>query len=306
MEPSSQLDSASLLDSTTSGLTKVLKAVRKHWPIAVACITLGTGIAVVVTKSQRKVYATQSLVEIDAEPKARYLGEKAQGVNDIGADYYDSVSYTQTQYKIIVSDNILGQVVGVLGLASDPDFGGRPGAPASPETATSILRGRVRIDPVRDSRLINIRIEDFEPKRAKKISDTLNNVYIRGNLDTAIQSSSEAVSWLTEQLDRVEKTLNETEDRLHAFKKENELPSTSINDSSNMLRMEMMAYTDALTKVRTEEAEIAARVGELERIETKPEQIESSELLKDAFLTTARSAYATALNAKSELLASGK
>src|ERR1700723_2912149 len=107
MEQAPQFDSpsASVLENTTSGLSKVLKAVRKHWPIAIACITLTTGISIVMTKSERKVYATQSLVEIDAEPKARYLGDRAQGVSDIGADeYFDSVSYAQTQYKIIVSD----------------------------------------------------------------------------------------------------------------------------------------------------------------------------------------------------------
>ncbi len=73
-----------------------------------------------------------------------------------------------------------------------------------------------------------------------------------------------------------------------------------------MLRMEMTSYTEALSRVRTQEAEIGARVGELEHIETNPEQLESSELLHDAFLTSARSAYASALNSKSELIASGK
>jgi uncharacterized protein involved in exopolysaccharide biosynthesis len=81
MEQSSQLDAptASALESTASGVTKILKAVRKHWPIAVACITLTTGISVLVTKSERKVYATQSLVEIDNEPHAQYLGDRTRG-----------------------------------------------------------------------------------------------------------------------------------------------------------------------------------------------------------------------------------
>jgi polysaccharide biosynthesis transport protein len=304
--PSNETANASLLENTTSGLTKLLRAARKHWPIAVACVTLSTGISVVLTKSERKVYATQSLVEIDAEPKARYLGNKAEGVSDIGSGDWDTYTYTQTQYKIVVSDNILEKVVGVLGLASEPDFGGRPGAPVTPDIAAAILRGRVRIDPVKDSRLINIRIEDFEPKRTKKISDTLNNVYIEENLNTAISSSSDAVNWLNSQLDHVEKQLEETENALHAFKEKNELPSTSINDVSNMLRMEMTAYTEELSKVRTQETGIAARVGELERVETNPEQLESSELLHDPFLTAARGSYETALNAKNELLAGGK
>ncbi len=307
MEQSPQIDAPSVLENTTSGLSKVVKAVRKHWPIALACITLAVGISVVTTKSQRKVYATASLVQIDAEPRGRYLGDKANGVNDIGADeWYDSVAYAQTQYKIIVSDNILGKVINVLGLATEPDFGGRPGAPASPDVSAAILRGHVKIDPVKDSRLVTIRIEDFDPGRAKKISDTLNNIYIEENLNTAIASSSDAVTWLGSQLDHVEKQLEETENSLHAFKEKNELPSTSINDASNMLRMEMTAYTDALSKVRTQEAEIGARVGELEHIETNPEQLESSELLHDAFLTNARGAYAAALNSKSELIAAGK
>jgi succinoglycan biosynthesis transport protein ExoP len=308
MEHPPQLDTASvsLLDNSTSGLAKILKAARKHWPIAVACISLTTGISVVYTRSQRKVYATQSLVEIDAEPKARYLGEKAQGMTDIGAADWDTYTYTQTQLKVIVSDNILGKVVSALGLATDPDFGGSPKTPAAPDIAAGILRGHVKVDQIKDSRLVTVRIEDFDPARAKKISDTLDNVYIEENLNTAIASSSDAVSWLTSQLDHVEKQLEETENHLHEFKEKNDLPSTSINDASNMLRMEMTAYTEALSKAHMQDAEISARVGELEKIETNPEQIESSELLKDGFLTGARTAYETAVNAKSELIAAGK
>ncbi len=160
-------------------------------------MTLTTGISLVVTKSERKVYATQSLMEIDAEPRGRYIGDKVNGVTDLGADeYYDSVAYTQTQLKIIVSDSILGKVVSALGLASDPDFGGRPGAPIATDLAGAILRGHIRLDPIKDSRLVNIRIEDFDAKRAKKISDTLNNIYIEENLNTAISSSSDAVTWI--------------------------------------------------------------------------------------------------------------
>ena len=77
----------------------------------------------------------------------------------------------------------------------------------------------------------------------------------------------DAFTWLNGQLDHVEEELEETENELHAFKEKNELPRTPINDASNMLRMEMTEYTGALAKTRTQEAEISARVGELERVE---------------------------------------
>src|ERR1700735_952301 len=147
MEQAPQLDAptVSALENTASGLTKILKAVRKHWPIAIACITLAMGISVLFTKSQRKVYGTQSLVEIDSEPHAQYLGDKTRGVNDIGDDYFDGATYIQTQHRIIVSDKILGVVVSTLGLASDPDFGGHLGTPAPNDVAATILRSHVKV-----------------------------------------------------------------------------------------------------------------------------------------------------------------
>src|SRR5580700_5763971 len=94
---------SSVLENTASGFTKILKTVRKHWPIAVACITLTTGISVLVTKSTRKVYESQSLIEISTQV-SQPLGDKTRGVIDLGAnDYWDGLAYSQTQYKIIVA-----------------------------------------------------------------------------------------------------------------------------------------------------------------------------------------------------------
>ena len=308
MDQASQATSptASVIENTTSGLTKVLKAVRKHWPIAVACVTLTTGIAVLFTRSQRKVYSTATLLQIDPQVQ-QVLGDKMHGVSTMGAeDYWDGVEYVQTQYKIMVSDRLLGSVVRNLGLASDKDFGGSPTAAAPMDIATGILRSRVKVEPIKDTRLCWVRVEDFDPKRAKRIADTLTNTFIDDNLESGVASSSDAVVWLTGQLDHVEKELEQTENSLHAFKEKNQLPSISINDASNMLRMEMSAYTEALTHSRTEEADFAARVAELEKVETNPEEIASSELLKDGFLTQARSSYEQALKEKAELLAEGK
>ncbi len=296
----------SVLENTASGLTKILKAVRKHWPIAVACITLTTGISVLVTKSTRRVYESQALIEINTQV-SQPLGEKTRGVIDLGADsYWDGMAYAQTQYKIIVADKTLGAVVRTLGLASDVDFGGKPGAPATVEGAAAILRKRVAVEPVKDSRLCVIKVEDFDAKRVKRIVDTLTTTYIQQNLDSAIESSTDAVSWLNGQLDHVEKQLEETENSLHAFKEKNDLPSTSINDSSNVLRMEMMSYSESLTHTRTEEAELAARVNELAKVEANPLEMPSSELLKDPFLTEARTSYDSALNERNGLIVAGK
>jgi capsular exopolysaccharide synthesis family protein len=291
---------------TASVLPRILRVVRKHWPVVLVCVTTGVAVSVLVTNSMRKVYTTQSLLQIDAESHSQYLGDKTRGVSDIGAESSDSSSYIQTQFKIIHSDKILGSVVNTLGLASDPDFGGRPGKPAATDTATQLLRARVRVDPILNTRLVSIAVEDFDPKRAKRIVDTITNTYIEENLQTAVSSSVDAFTWLEGQLDHVEKQLEDTENALHAFKEKNALPSTDLNETSNIIRMEMVEYTGALAKSRTQEAELAARVSEFERLEANPEHLESSELLKDTFLTNARNAYEIALNAKNELVASGK
>ena len=290
--------------------TALLKALRKGWPIIIASVILCAGASLLYWRSQPAVYEALTLLEINPNP-AQPLGDKASDVHDMGVGvYWDAQEYYQTEYRIVTSDRVLGAVVRDLSLTTDYSFYGLktpPGTPIPIETAVSVLRSRTTVDPVKNSRLFHIKVEDTDPKRARRVSDAIANAFIDQNLQTAVNSSIEAVSWLSGQVDHVKQELERDENALHDFKQTNDLPSTSINEASNMLRLEMIDYNTALTRTRTRKQELLARNTELGKVTPEnPDDLPSSELLASGYLQQLRTQYQQAVKDRAALVAEGK
>jgi capsular exopolysaccharide synthesis family protein len=295
-------------DPSDEGIWSLLKSARKHWAIVVATTVLAVGTALFYAKSATKIYQASTLLEIDPNPVAPLKDNKAI---DMGAgDYWDTQEYYSTQYKILVSDRVLGKVARDLALTHDYEFLGYEQPPAEAPTvalASAVLRGHVIVDPIKNSRLVWVHVEDRDPKRAQRLCDAVAAAYIAQNLDTAVNSSADAALWLSGQLDHVGHQLEHDEDALHEFKRENDLPSTSINEASNMLRVEMQELDTALTQTRTKREELAARFAELSKVSPDtPDQLPASELLGNTYLQSLRKEYQEAEKERVALAAEGK
>jgi capsular exopolysaccharide synthesis family protein len=298
-----------LSPDTGDGLWSLLKSVRKHWAIPVATTMLSVGVAVAYAKSSPRIYQASTMLEINPNP-VQPLKEDSKAIDMGVGDYWDAHEYYSTQYKIIESDRVLGKVVRDLGLAQDNGFMGLaspPPAPPSLATATAVLRSRLGVEPIKGSRLVLVKVEDRDPQKARQICDAVAASYLEQNLDTAVNSSAEAVMWLSGQVDHVREELGHDEDALHAFKRDNDLPSTSINEASNMLRNEMQQFDTALAQTRTKKEELTARQAELSKVSAdNPDQLPASELLSSIYLQALRKEYETAEKDRLGLLAEGK
>ena len=242
---------------------------RKYWPTVIAVALVLIGASLIYSKAVTKIYEATTLIEISPNATAP-LGDDGKATLNMGAGLsWETHEYYETQYRIIASDRVLGDVARVLALASDADFMGHP-APGSKlptvADATGVLRAEVAVEPVKYSHLVHIKVDDKDPGRAKRIADAVAQAYMDQNLDTALTATSDAVVWLGGQVDHVKLELNRDEDALHEFKRNNDLPSTSINEASNMLRLEMQELDTALTQTRTKKAQIAARAAELAKV----------------------------------------
>ncbi|MGH7280834.1 MAG: GumC family protein, partial [Polyangiaceae bacterium] len=197
-----------------------------------------------------------------------------------------------------------------MGLASDYSFFGLSSPPAKPftvEQAAVALRGHVLVEPVKNSRLVAVKVDDVDPKRAKKLADAVANAFINNNLEKAVNATSDSVAWLGGQVATVKKDLEGNEDALHAFKEKNDLPSTSINESSNMVRLEMQEFDKALTETRTHKQELLARSSELAKVSPdSPDLLPASELLASGYLGQLRKEYLDAVREGKALRAAGK
>jgi capsular exopolysaccharide synthesis family protein len=303
---------ADVMSDQTSpgGALALLKTLRKHWPIVASATLLAIGAGLLISKSSTRIYQSSSLVEI--EPRASQpLGDKGNEMLEMGTDnYWDTRDYYETQYKIVQSDRVLGAVVRDLALANDPSFLGVSASSSKASNvdfAIDVLRSRLTVEPVRNSRLIYIRVDDRDPARAKRLCDATANAYIEQNFQTALNATSDAVVWLNGQMDHVKQDLEHNENALYDFKLRNDLPSISINDAANMLRVEMQELDTALTHTRTKREELAARNAELSKISPEtPDDLPASELLASPYLQELRKQYQDALKERSALLGEGK
>jgi capsular exopolysaccharide synthesis family protein len=298
-------------ESSLGGFVAIFKILRKYAAMVIACVILSGGGTLLYSRSMPKVYQASTLIEMN--PRANQpLGDSASGTFDIGAGlFWDPTEYYQTQYKLISSGAVLTAAVEKLSLQTDDDFLGYPPEskhdPISAADVAGMLAQRINVDPIKGTRLFFLRASDTDPKRSKRIADAVASVYIDQNLQAAISSSSEAVAWLDGQIDHIKGELEVDENALYAFKQRNNLPSISINDSSNSMRQEMEAFDQALTKTRMLKAELQARKAELGTVSPdNPDAVASSELLSNAYLQSLRGAYLKAAADRSALISQGK
>lgn len=297
-----------LVEEAAGAGLRLLKSIRKQWPMVAALTLLATGLTFLYVKIAKPVYQARALVEIN--PQAfQPLGQTKTDQVDMGAGtYWDTREYYETQYKIIRSDRVLAAVVHDLGLANDHEYVGEVAPGSDPtQAALDVLRASVTVEPVKESRLVEVKVEDQQAERARRVCDSVVKTYIDQNLQTAVDASGDAVVWLSGQVEHIKTDLEQNENDLFSFKQRNELPSTSINEASNMLRVELQEYDTALTHIRTRKQELAARRAELLQVNPDhPDVLPGSELLASSLLQSLRGQYVEAQRQTASLVASGK
>ncbi len=286
---------------------RTLAGVAKHWPIVVALFLVGTGAAFLWSKSRPKIYQASAMLEFDPNP-IRPLGGQNDPMMLAWTSFLDNQENYQTQFTIITSDAVLSKVVRDLGLAADPAFSGGAGRTSkdATESAISTLRGKIIVEPVKNSRLFYVRVEDSDKALATRLCSAVAHTYVDHNLQKSIGESSDAALWLTGQVDHYGSELKQSELDLHNFKKDNDLPSSTLEEVSKMIRLEMESYDEALTKTRTRRKELEARHAELAKITVdNVDSLPASELLNNLFLSQLRAQYLAAVKERQELVSGG-
>lgn len=293
----------------------VWHVVRKYWATAVGTLVVVAVGAVFYTLGQKRIYEAEATIHFDPNPP-RPLGTRVESVVEMGANsWWGNQEYYETQYHIIRSRRVALAVVNELGLQNDQLFlqdlpdGAEPmpAEPAAPEAAAEVLRGRLVVQPVRDSRLATIKLRDASPARAQRILSVLIDSYVNQNLDNALQSTSSATDWLRNQLDTLKKDLESSELELHRYKKKNDILSVAFDDKSSMLADEMKQVNTELTSVKAKLQEAAARRSVLSAApENDPTLIQATQLHQNALMNQLRAEYEQAVRDRDALLGARK
>ena len=251
------------------------RILRKRLPTILIVFFLVFTVGLIATLKEKPIYRAQVLLEIQKEnpdiPTIKDLYE-LESVSD---------SYLKTQYSILASESVARQVIDQLHLDTLPEFNRpkwwqfekrlslprkqtfaldpvRPGQ--DPEVYQRVLerfQGRLTIDPVSRSRLVNVRFDSNDAQLSARIANTLAENYIDQNLDARWKATQKATDWLSQQLVGVKAKLEKSEEQLQDYAQRNGLVfrETDKGTSENVANERLQQLQEELTKAQAERYE---------------------------------------------------
>ena len=135
--------------------------------VTVVTVTIGTLL-------QTPIYRATATLLIDMPPKDVVAMSGENAVLD-SPGYMAYREYYQTQLEILKSSAIAKQVFADLALTNNPDFAGS-------KDPIEVFVKRIKIEPIRDTRLANVSFDDKDKELATRIVNYLSTVYTQKNL----------------------------------------------------------------------------------------------------------------------------
>lgn len=213
----------SFADTADSQLVQYLSVIRRRIWLVLGIIVAACLVAVYVTSTTIPLYRATTTIEISREG-ARVLAQddtQPQSAR-LGTEFF------QTQYGLIASRAVAAGVVRKLRLADNGTIlAGYSGADADramqatrqirTRRAIDIVRTNTRVEPVRNSGLVNIRFSSPDPELSAMISRAIAETYIETNLQRRFDANNYAREFLESELQRVRAALEESEQRVVTY-----------------------------------------------------------------------------------------
>jgi capsular exopolysaccharide synthesis family protein len=218
---------------------------RYRYIAAAAFVVVFTG-AACYAYSQTPLYRATARLLIELEDE-RSLAMESLTATSSANTYQDPEPYFQTQYRILTGRELAKHVVDALGAQQ-----ARPLGP-SRDAQIAALAGRVSVEPVRASRLVDVSFVSPDPKFATLAINTLADSYVDQNLELRRQNMERSLEWLSQELAR-QKNLVEASERAMAQYREDQ-NALSLEDRQNIVIARLNQLNDAATRARANRAQ---------------------------------------------------
>ncbi|GAJ76434.1 capsular polysaccharide synthesis enzyme CpsD, exopolysaccharide synthesis [Vibrio sp. JCM 18905] len=216
------------------------KAIKKNW-LSIAAFTLLFSLTCTwYIYSKASIYQATATLLIQEEQKSALSIEEVYGVDTTKKEYF------QTQIAILKSNHIADKVIRELNLTQLPEFTRSGGlnqkidqiksisfvqdilnvSPSPKETAQfsesyyqalQAFRSKLDIEPVRNTQLVRIRFRSTDPKLATTIANAVGQAYIDANFEAKLVVTQNAATWLTNNSQKLEERLRNSEQALQEF-----------------------------------------------------------------------------------------
>lgn len=242
---------------------------REYWDILwrrrLLIGTFALGLLVLVgvwTFTARPTFTAKGTLLIEKEPNILTFEEIFQ-IESFRDDYY------QTQYKLLQSRALAAETASRLKLYENKEFVGNSRKSAGAGTDDPVLKQkimnafleRLKIRPIRMTRLVEVSFQARSPKLAADAVNTLFNAFIDMNINAKFQATEQATEFLNQQIDGLRTEIARKERELQAYGVEKNI--VALSDTETTIVDKLGELNKALTEAQIDRVRKEANYNEL-------------------------------------------
>ncbi|MBC8432090.1 MAG: polysaccharide biosynthesis tyrosine autokinase [Desulfobacterales bacterium] len=294
---------------------------KRRWAIIAVFAVVVVSVTIYVYTATPIYKATSRLI-IDKENPNVMSIQEVMAVDASGTDYY------QTQYKIIESRNVARAVIKRLSLDKSEEFVPKPRdtflanlkhsvqktAAAFEKAVVALLRtreisssqalkehdldyklvsafiNRIKVNPISNSRLVDVGFEAKDPVLAAKITNTLAQAYIEQNLDTKLKAVKGAVRWLNNRVVAEREKVEKSEQALLAYKSRHSIVTDFTSDVEKITAQKLAHLNTQIVEAESVRVEAETRYKQALALKQTPDMLDSiPEVLKNELIQQIKS-----------------
>ena len=240
-----------------------VRLVQKRWTLIAACLAVVVGAIAVKTHLETPIYRASARVIIERETQIVNFQQTPTYAWDAG-------EFFQSQIQIIRSRPVMQRVADTLNLKErSPEF--TKGDPAT------TLGSKVVVEPLRNTRLVVIGVEDSDPKLAAELANALAASYQSQNLELKLNAARDALTWLGNQVRELKSKVNESELALQTYREQNGM--VSYEEKQNLTVRKLGEFNSTYIEAKAKRLEMETRLAELRKAAQRPETLEASPMI---------------------------
>jgi len=244
---------------------------RRWW----ALLTFLAVLAAVTVYTKQKTPIFRATADLIIEHTPPRVLSRVKEVVELGSNnYWLSREYFQTQFKIIKGLDVSQRVVSKLHLEEDPEFMGiDPGETLTEEERRKrladklparTLQAMIYVDPVRDSRMIHVSVDNPDPERAAELVNEVVFAYREQNIDYRRGVLREANSELSKMVKGYRGSKEEADQNLLEFEHKHNVGSFETRKKSIEGRVHLLNNRQG--QLMLDRAELEARMARVKRL----------------------------------------
>ena len=221
---------------------------RYKWGILGLAIAISV-LATLIVFSMDPVYRSTVTLLIEQKQAKVITIEEVYGLDGSNKEYL------QTQFEILKSRELAARVVRELKLETHPEFA--PQEETKQETDQTSFKldwrfllpkghqknpsisddekfnrivdrfsANLTVAPVRNTQLVKISFESFDKALAARVANAMAYAYINSQMEARIAVTEQAAAWLTVRMSSLKTSLDASEQKLQAYREQNDLVKT--------------------------------------------------------------------------------